>query len=90
MALKREIDDLKGELKDASTPEDKRLLIRQLITANTNRLTGLETRLPGLRSDLRKLGKEGEPFFAGCSCSCPYVILYCSFFPHSAIYVAAC
>ena len=89
MALKKEIDDLKGELKNASTPEDKRL-IRQQITANTNRLTGLETRLPGLRSDLRKLGKEGEPFCAGCNCSCPDVILYCSFFPHSAIYVAPC
>ncbi len=65
-AIEKKIDDLEGELKDASTPEDKGL-IRQQITANTNRLTGLE-------ADLRKLREEGELIIAGCSCSFLYVI----------------
>ena len=81
VGLKKKIDDLEGELKDASTPEDKGLLIRQQITANTNRLTGLE-------ADLRKLREEGELIIAGCSCSflnviqsiCLFFLLFCYIF----------
>ena len=57
-------DNLMGELKAASTPQDKSFY-QQQITSSANLLVGMVTRLSGLEIDLRKLEeeeKEGKPF----------------------------